>query len=360
MNATVAEQRLRNQHLTTNGLQRAADVVAWFGAMQAQEYEPSRWGLGLRLEDGISDADICRAFDDGRILRTHVMRPTWHFVTPADIRWLLELTAPRIHRILSYYNRALGLDSRTLTRGAGVIERALANHQHLTRQELANSLAHARLAVTRERLARVVMHAELEGLICSGPRRDRQFTYALLAERAPKARRLSSDEALATLGQRFFRSHGPATIRDFAWWSGLTISDGKRATEMIRARREVVDGLTYWTIEESPRRAAREQRVHLLPIYDEYVVAYRDREAVPHGPSTIASSSSESVIFRHAFVIAGQVAGTWRATRSTAGVKIQAVPLRRLNSTELRALDAAVHRYEQFVGLSAVFSIAER
>ena len=360
MSATIAARRLRNQHITSPGLHRPADVVAWFGAMQAQEYEPAKWAVGLRLGDGAVQTKVQRAFDEGRILRTHVMRPTWHFVTPADIRWLLELTAPRVHRILSYYNRELELDARTLTRCAGVIERALGDGDHLTRAELAARLHGAGLPIAGLRLGRVVMHAELEGLICSGRRRDRQFTYALFSERAPNACRLSRDEALATLGRRFFRSHGPATIRDFAWWSGLTVADGKRATEMIRARREVMDGLTYWTAGQPPRGTARDQQVHLLPIYDEYLVAYRDRKAVPHGPSTIASSSTASVTFQHALVIAGQVAGTWRLARSATGVAIRGVPLRRLTSTERRALTAAVQRYEDFLGLAVTLTIAAR
>jgi winged helix DNA-binding protein len=360
MDITIAERRLRNQHITTPGLRRPADVVAWFGAIQAQEFEPAKWALGLRLVDGAATSDVQGAFDRGRILRTHVMRPTWHFVTPADIRWLLELTAPRVHRILSYYNRALGLDARTLRRGTAVIERALADGDHLTRAELGDCLQRARMAMTSDRLARVVMHAELEGVICSGRRRERQFTYALLADRAATTARLSRDEALATLGERFFRSHGPATIRDFAWWSGLTMADGKRATEMIRARREAIDGLNYWSVGQSPRVSARDQQVHLLPIYDEYLVAYRDRKAVPHRPSTIIASSSESVIFQHAIVIAGQVAGTWRLSRSTNRVMIRATPLRRLNSLERRALTAAVHRFERFLGTRVTFSIGDR
>jgi hypothetical protein len=360
MNVTIAERRLRNQHITTRGLRRPTDVVRWFGAVQAQEYEPAKWALGLRMPDGAANSDVQRALDDGRILRTHVMRPTWHFVTPTDIRWILELTAPRVHRILSYYNRALGLDARTLTRCTALIERALGGGPHLTRTELGDSLQRARLPMTGDRLARVVMHAELEAVICSGRRRERQSTYALIAERAPKARRLSRDEALATLGERFFQSHGPATIRDFAWWSGLTSADGKRAAEMIRARREVIDGLSYWTIGQSPSATARDQQVHLLPIYDEYLVAYRDRKAVPHGPVKIASSARTSVTFQHAFVIAGQVAGTWRLARSTKGVTIRAAALRRLNATERLALTAAVQRFAEFLGQRVMFSIGER
>lgn len=352
--ATIAERRLRNQHITGRALRQPADVVEWFGAMQAQEYAPARWAIGLRMHNG-SDAAIQRAFDEGRVLRTHVMRPTWHFVTPSDIRWLLELTGPRVHRILSYYNRALGLDARTLTRGLEVIERALGDGQHLTRAELAARLHRAGLPSSGQQLARVVMHAELERVICSGARRDRHFTYALLAHRAPKASRLSRDEALATLTRRFYASHGPATVRDFAWWSGLTVADATRALDMIGARREVIDGLAYWTVGESARAADRDHVAHLLPIYDEYLVAYRDRVAVPHGPRTIGSDRNGWVTFQHALTLAGQVAGTWRVSRSAQGLTVHAVPLRRLNVTERRGVTGAVQRYQSFLGAAVKF-----
>jgi hypothetical protein len=357
---TIAERRLQNQHITAPGLRRPADVVAWFGAVQAQEYDPATWALGLRIADGATAAQVQRACDEGRILRTHVLRPTWHFVAASDIRWLLELTAPRVHRIMSYYNGELGLDARTLTRCAAVIERALGDGRHLTRAELAVRLDRARLPMTGNRLARVVMHAELEGIICSGRRGERQSTYALVSERAPKARTMSRDEALATLGQRFFSSHGPATIRDFAWWSGLTTADGKRAIEMIRARREDEGGLTYWSVGNPRSSAARDRLAYLLPIYDEYLVAYRDRKAVPHGPAKIAYAANGWVTFQHALVIAGHVAGTWRVARSAAGIQVRVTPLRRLNVAERRAVTAAAERYEQFVGLPVAFSIGER
>lgn len=297
MNVEIAGRRLERQRITRVMARRPADVVSWLGAVQAQEYDAAKWAIGLRMQDGTAEADIERAFNDGRILRTHVMRPTWHFVTPSDIRWMLALTAPRVHRVMSSYNRRLDLDSRTLTRGTAVIERALRGHRYLTRTELGERLHRVGLGMAGQRLAHLVMHAELEGVICSGPRRGKQFTYALLAERAPSARSISRDEALATLSRRFFRSHGPATMRDFVWWSGLTTPDAKRALDMIRARREDVGGRSYWTYASAPRGAIRDGMAHLLPIYDEFLVAYRDREAVPHGPSTVASSRRGPVTF---------------------------------------------------------------
>jgi hypothetical protein len=202
------------------------------------------------------------------------------------------------------------------------------------------------------------MHAELEGVICSGPRSGKRSTYGLIAERAPKALRLSRDEAVATLTRRYFSSHGPATIRDFVWWSGLATTEAKRGLEMNRARREEAGGQAFWTIGPTPRGAARNHRAHLLPIYDEYLIAYRDREAVPHGPSVVTSASRGSVTFQHALVIGGHVAGTWRITRSPRTVLIAAVALRPLTRPERRAVSEAAARYEQFISLPVQLSIA--
>jgi Winged helix DNA-binding domain len=351
----IAEQRLVNQGLTAAGRRRPADVVTWLGAVQAQEYAPASWGLALRMQNGAAVDAVERAFSEGRILRTHVMRPTWHFVAPADIRWLLELTAHRVHRVMAPYNRQLGLDTATLTRATGVIERALGDDRHLTRAELGDALQAAGLTLDHIRLAHTAMHAELEGVICSGPRRGGKFTYALVAERAPGAVRLSREEALAELTRRYFRSHGPATARDFAWWSGLTTVDARRGLEMNRARSQIVDGRTYWTVGRSPR-ATRDASAHLLPVYDEYLVAYRDREAVPHGPLTM-TFGSRTVTFQHAVLVAGQVAGTWRSVRHAAAPSIEIVPLRRLTTSEQRALLRAATRYGRFLGNPVTLAI---
>jgi hypothetical protein len=357
MNAAIAARRRVNQGIATPRFRRPADVVSWFGAMQAQEYDAARWGVGLRMIEGATDAAVARAVDAGRILRTHVMRPTWHFVAPADIRWLLALTAPRVHRVTASYNRRLGLDSRTLARGASVIERAVRDGRALTRGELRERLARRGFALTAQTLAHLVMYAELEGVVCSGPRRGKQFTYALLSERAPEARTLPRDEALAELATRFFRGHGPATVRDFVWWSGLTTGDARRGLEMIRARRDEVDGLTYWSAGPTTRPPVVDQTVDLLPIYDEYVVAYRDRAAVPHASAGVLARGRDAIIFQHPLVAAGQVAGTWRAVKNPQQVHVDIVPLRRLGAVERRAIAAAIARYSRFLESPVTFAV---
>lgn len=345
---SIAERRLLNQGITGAGQRRPADVVAWSGAVQAQEYEAAKWGLGLRMKDAAVDRQVERAFERGDILRTHVMRPTWHFVTPRDIRWLLELTAPLVRRRMSPYWRQMELDVKTLARGTAVIERALGEGTHLTRRELGERLRRARLPMTSMRLAHVMMYAELEAVVCSGPRRGKQFTYALVSERAPNSQRLDRDEALAELSLRYFRSHGPATIRDFVWWSGIKTTDAKRGLDMIRAHREEANGRTYWSL-DSAARAVRTHPVHLLPIYDEYIVAHQDREAVPHGPGVI-KKAIKPVIFQHAVIIGGHVAGTWRTASIAGSGSVDVTPLRRLTTLERRGLAEAIGRYERFRG----------
>jgi hypothetical protein len=347
---SIADLRLRNQRITRPDHLGPENVVAWLGVVQAQEYGPAKWGLGLRSPTGTTAAEIERAIDRGRILRTHILRPTWHFVAATDIRWMLELTGPRVHRILAGYDRQIGLDSRVMTRAMGVLERALGDNGCLTRQELGPHLERAGLPAGNRERAHIAMYAELEGLICSGPRRGKQSTYALLSDRAAAARRLQRDEGLAELTKRYFQSHGPATVRDFVWWSGLTSADAKRGLEMIRARQREVDGLKYWTVGRDPRTApGTEPTLRLLPIYDEYLVAYRDLQAVPR-PAYLMGN------FQHALVIGGQVAGSWRPVPGKKGLAVQVTALKRLTPVERRSLAQQVARYGRFLGVPVSLS----
>ena len=358
MNRTIAARRLVNQAIHGTARRTAADAVTWLGAVQSQEYGPATWALALRTRSVALDSDVDRAFETGRILRTHVMRPTWHFVTPADIRWMLDLTAPRVHSRMAPYNRRLELDAATLTRAVAVCERALGGGRCLTRLELGEQLAAAGIRAAGQRLAHIALHAELERVICSGPRRGRQFTYALLATRAPHARRLSRDEALGELSRRFFRSHGPATVRDFVWWSGLTTADARRGLDIVNARSETENGFTYWTVHEPREAGARTAMVHLLPVYDEYLVAYRDRDAVPHWPPGARTLNGRARGFQHALVVNGHVAGLWRTVRTTRGATVEVVAARPLGRAEREALHQAAARYGACIG--APVSIAIR
>ena len=311
--------------------------------MQAQEYQAAKWSLALRMPDGTTDARIERAFNEGHFLRTHVLRPTWHFVAASDIHWMLELTAPRVHRSLAHAIRQAGLGKALCIRVTRIFERALGPGDFLTRAELGQQLARAGMPMKGLALALLTVYAELEGVICSGPQRGKQLTYALLATRAPRGRRLSRDEALAELAIRYFRSHGPATIRDFVWWSGLTTADARRGLEISRCRHKAVDGLTYWTHGRSRAGVRRRWAVHLLPTFDEYFVAYRDLRAVPrHG--------ALRGVLQQTLVSGGQIAGTWKTIAAPDRLTVEVKTHKPLTDAERRALTQTKARYAHFLG----------
>lgn len=279
----IALLRLRNQHLIGDKFGSASEVVGWLGAVQAQDYAGARWALAQRMKRAV-DAEIERAFDAGEILRTHVLRPTWHFVLPADIRFLLALSAPRVRTLMRTYDVKLELDRAVLDRSQQLLARALTGGEHRTRSELARALEQGGITATGQRLGHIMMHAELDALVCSGPRRGKQFTYALLSERAPGARSMTREQALAELTRRYFTSHGPALPQDFAWWSGLTLEDARAGLALAsEALSElVVDGRTYHHAGSARPPRPATSVVHLLPNYDEHVIAYRERNATIH------------------------------------------------------------------------------
>ena len=333
--------RLRNQRLSETALRRPHDVVSWLGAVQAQDFTGAVWGLALRMREPTA-ATIERAFADGRLLRTHVLRPTWHFVTPEDIRWMQALTGPRVLALNAYHAKNLEIDGRTSARATSLMERALGGGRYLTRDELAAVLGAGRITAAGQRLAYFVMAAELEAVICSGPRRGKQFTYGLVAERAPRARVLPRDEALAELARRYFQSHGPATVHDFAWWSGLTVKDARAGAAGVPA--ELV-------LREPPALDVAPDAHYLLPNYDEYLIAYRDRGAVIDRARSRNLGIFTSREFPHHIVLGGRVAGSWRRTIGPGAAGVTLKFYGRPTATERRALAAQAARYGQVLGL---------
>jgi hypothetical protein len=350
-------RRLHNQRLTASPFDDPVQVVAWHGAVQAQEYAVARWALGLRCR-GITDAAVERAFDEGRILRTHVMRPTWHFVAPADIHWLQALTAPRVEAAMASYNRQLELTPKLLARSHTIVSRALEGGRFLTRAELAAALARRGIVASGQRLGHLMMQAELDRVICSGPRRGKQFTYALLDERAPRARAMSRDASLAELTRRYFTSHGPATVRDYSWWSGLTMKDARLGIELCKPAlvRETIADLTYWSAPDAPGTDPGDA-TYLLPIYDEYLIAYKDRELVA-GPHAAAAGAAFAAGFPHHLIVGGRLAGSWARSAGRKGFAVTIAPFRRLSAGEIRQVKKAGERFGAFNAASTETSFA--
>jgi hypothetical protein len=350
----LAHRRLRNLRLEGPPFAEPAEVVGWLGAVQSQDYGPAKWSVAART-GGVADAAVDQAFADGTILRTHVLRPTWHFVLPADIRWMLELTAPRVHALNAYSYRQLGLDDAVLGRAAALLTAALRGGNQLTRSEVGAVLDAAGIAASGFRLAYVLMHAELEGVICSGARNGRQHTYALLEERAPQAASRSREEALAALTLRYFTSHGPATAKDLRWWSSLTAADVDQGLGLVASRlqHETVDGVSYWSAASPPHPEATSPTVHLLQGYDEYVVGYSESKWVLDPGGTARSRSQQRALFNGVVILDGQVAGHWKRTATRSSVVIEVALYEPFDDARTRALEAVVARHGNFLGLPA-------
>jgi hypothetical protein len=310
----IAALRLANQHLAGTRLKTPKDLVHWMGAVQAQDYPMSQWALGVRLP-GVTAEVVQAAFHRGEILRTHVLRPTWHLVAAEDIRWMLSLTAPHIRSLLAAGLREGGLTEAVVAQSQRVMENALAGGRHLTRPELVAELGKAGLATDEGRATFLVMRAELDGVVCSGLPKGNKQSYALLDERVAPTEALSREEALARLARRYFTSHGPATVGDFAWWSGLPAADARKGVALLGPEFVScpVDRQTYWLPASLPDSGEGGETAFLLPAFDEFLISYKDRS-----PSLAAGSQAAVItvngIFRPVVLVNGQVAGTWKRT----------------------------------------------
>jgi hypothetical protein len=347
----IAYQRLHNQAISHKPFANPQDIVAWLGAMQAQEYHSVKWALALRTS-GYTDKALDNLYDEGAFVRTHVMRPTWHYVAPADIRWLLKLTGPRVHQANAYMYRQSKLDETVFKQSNAILIKELEGGRQKTRLELAAALTAAGIAASDIRLAYIIMYAELEGLLCNGARKGKQFTYALLEERVPPTKSLDMDEALAELTRRYFQSHGPAMIQDFAWWSGLTLAEVKKGLSMLQGElvEETIGGKSYWYAanQETPSKAPF---ALLLPPYDEYGIAYKDHSRML--PAEFAEQASTSV-FGGTIVIDSQVVGYWKRKIEKKAVHIELMPFRPLSEEEQDALLPVAKAYAAFHELPLV------
>jgi len=348
----IARQRLANQYLATPTLSDAHEVVATLGAVQAQDYPSAKWALGLRAK-GLTDADVERALAEGQIVRTHVLRPTWHFVSASDIRWMLALTAPRVKQAMAFYYKYNGLDEALLRRSAKVLTKALEGGRHLTRAELEKEFARAKLEATTEQRMFFMLRAELDLLVCNGVKRGKQQTYALFDERVPLAKPVQRDEAIARLTKRYFATRSPASVHDLAWWSGLTVSDAKRGIEMLGPdleRRTIGDRAYWWARDALPVPRPKPNAAHLLPNYDEYFIGFKDRSAIMEVLAKNGYGAKAPALTQHPIVLDGQVIGGWKRIVSGKEMAIQLETLTRVNEAAKRGLKAAVMRLGGFLG----------
>jgi hypothetical protein len=346
--ATLLRHRLHNQRLAATNFENPADPVRWLGAVQAQDYLGSLWAIGLRTR-AATETVVERAIAERAIVRTWPMRGTLHFVAAEDARWMLQLMTPRVVAASAgHLEREYGLDEKAFGRSGEVVTRALEGGRRLTRDALYRALENARISTAAGRGLHLTWRMAHDGLICFGPREGKQQTFVLLDEWVPGAKRMARDEALAELARRYFTSHGPATVHDFAWWSGLLLSDAADGLAMASGALVSLDlaDRKYWTAPSAPPGGSS-PRAFLLPAFDEYTVAYRDRGAVLE-PAHARHADGMDVL-RPAIVVNGRVVGTWARTLGKGSVEVGVSPFTRLGATARRAAAAATRRYAAFL-----------
>ncbi|HEX8346685.1 MAG TPA: winged helix DNA-binding domain-containing protein [Actinoplanes sp.] len=352
--AWIAARRLHTHHLWGPPLATAEDVVEFFGAMQAQEFVPAKWSIAQRAADA-TDGVMTALIDDGVLLRTHVVRPTWHFVLAEDLRRLLAVTGPRVHALNAYQYRALGLDDEVAGTTNGLIAAALAGGRQMTRTEIGSLLAEHGIPATGLRLGYVLMRAELDAVIVSGAPRGRQHTYALFDDRVPAADPVPPEEALADLTLRYFRSRGPATVRDYVRWSSLTVADARAGLSMVGSQLERTDvaGRTYWSAHGTDPAPVDSPRIDLIQAYDEYVMSYSESRDVMLGQVTVPDANR--VAYLHTILVDGRLAGHWKHTVRARKVIVDTYLYHPLDERGSRAMDAAVRRFGMYFDAEAIW-----
>jgi hypothetical protein len=322
--------------------------------MQAQDFLGAKWSVGLRSRN-VSDTDVDQALANRTIIRTWPMRGTLHFVSRDDVRWMLALLPPRVLAASKGRWQRLGLNDKIFAQSRKVFTQALRGGRHLTRDEMYQALERAKISTANQRGYHLLWRNAQEGLICLGPSRGKQQTFVLLDDWVPAAKPLQREEALAKLVLRYFVSHGPATVKDFVWWSGLTGKDAQGGIEANASQlvSEEVEGNTYWMGRRMPASKPKSPAVQLMPGFDEYILGYTDRSPVLDPRHSKKIYSSVNLLFNPTIVIDGRIEGTWKRVIRQEAVDLTLNPFKKLSEAEAHALRGAIQRYGEFLRMRA-------
>lgn len=345
----ISDIRMVSQQLVNPRFDEPKDLISWMGAVQAQEYTMVKWAIGLRLKNGTIQ-QVEDAISRGDILRTHILRPTWHFVAAEDLRWMLQLSAKRIKSGMASWGKDLGISEELFTKTNDLIIKILEGNKSLTKEEIGNKLAKEGISIDNRLITHFLSRAEVEGIICSGTVRGRFHTYALIDERVPPTPILHKEEALAKLALQYFQSHSPATLEDFIWWSGLSVTEAKHAIYLIEnkliAEKFAADNLyihkSYSNID------IPQDIVHLMPPFDEYLISYKSRtHCLPlhHYPKAFTNYG----IFYPIILHNGKIVANWKKKAVKGEIQIEATPFEKSISIPKRLLKKAENNYKSFL-----------
>lgn len=319
----LVRARMHLQGLELPVFKTPAEMVRFFGAVQAQDFFGSLWAVGQRVKNA-TEASVESALNDGSIVRSWPMRGTIHLTAPEDLRWMLDLLAERAIAKSVTYQRDTGLTKKDFIKSRSIFEKEMQGKKILERTDVYKMLERHGIATKNTRGLHIIGQMAREKVICFGPRKGKQATFVLLDEWIPKTKELSKDEALAELTARYFGSHGPATAHDFAWWAGITVTEALRGIDMAQMKRSDRYFFTAQPV------VSRKLSVRLLPAYDEFLVAYKDRDDM-------------RVIFSPSIIVNGVVVGEWK--RAAIKIKLyEKIPMQ-----AKAALKKEVKRYADFM-----------
>lgn len=347
--STIANLRLHNHQLIGSKLQTPEELVSWMGAVQAQDFNMAKWALGVRLSV-LTDRAVEDALNKGELVRTHILRPTWHLVAGKDIHWMLALSAPRLKAILKTYAKMVELTDATIAKGSDIIGLVLSEGEHLTRAQLGERLKHEGFDVNSHQLNHMMFSAELHGIVCNGEIKNNKQTYCLLDEKIPKTEVFDKQIALERLARKYFTSHAPATLQDFIWWSGLTVVDAKAAMDMVRHDFiiEKIDSLEYWINNSfTESKSNNNESLVLLPAWDEFIVSYKNRQHIirdEHYSKVI----SKNGIFKPVIVKDGQIIGMWKRLKKKDKVLAEVELFMDTEESTKDLIKKAIHSFELF------------
>lgn len=341
--------RAHSQQLVNPQFDSPKELVSWMGAMQAQEYNMMKWAVGMRLKDSTLSA-VNESLHKGEIIRTHILRPTWHLVSPDDIRWMLNITSPRIKPVIKSYYKALGVSEDQQIKLLQAVENALDEHDFLTRQEIADELIKKGTKInSQQELNCVISYAEMDGIVCSGGDKNKKATYALLEKRVPPTNDLNKEEALSLLARKYFQSHSPATIEDFTWWSGLSLTETRLAIKLIESEltKDNIGEETYFIHQSCAFSEKCENLLHFMPPYDEFLISYKDRTPTldkEHYPKAFNTFG----IFYPVIMYNGKIVGNWKKVKKKGQLSIDITLFNDKTKLNKNLLKKAEKRYMDF------------
>jgi hypothetical protein len=346
----ILRLRLHNQHISSRCFATPEAVVSWLGAAQAQDYAGAKWSVGLRIENA-TETDVEKAISDRSIVRTWPMRGTLHFVAADDVRWMLQLLAPRIISGMAGRNRQLELDEKIFNKSRDLLTAQMQGGKQLMRSEVYDVLEKNGIHTSEMRGMHIINYLAQTQILCHGFHNDKQATYVLLDEWVPKSKMLDQEEALAEIALRYFSSHGPATVQDFVWWTGLKISDAKRALESVKHQLLAIEaeGTTFWSSAELPDSVPAKS-VHLLPGFDEYMLGYTNRGLMVPQDHMGKIVPGNNGMFMPTIVIDGQVKGLWKRSFIKDKAKIDLTAFAKFTKGNIDQINLLARKYGRYIG----------